>query len=178
MATLIKPDGATSQVLPANGEAFTLEELQAFVGGYIEMILVGSLLYLFNEEGKLLDLPVNTAATHRAHDFLFEGDYLVWRGADLRTQRVGSMRLCEVCGGPAPASERCTNGRCAKCHAKHCTGGGITEPGHGRGTVLTYKGFPVGIRCPKCKATSGNDWSQCGTDCPMPMSPAYAKPAP
>lgn len=45
------------------------------------------------------------------------------------------MRTCEVCGGLAPASERCTNGRCGACHSKHCTGGGITEPGHGRGTV-------------------------------------------
>ncbi len=30
--------------------------------------------------------------------------------------------------------------------------------------------------CPKCKAKSGDDWSQCGGDCPMPMSPHH-KPA-
>lgn len=29
-------------------------------------------------------------------------------------------------------------------------------------------------RCPKCKATSGDDWSQCRGDCPMPMSPHYS----
>lgn len=84
MATLIKPDGATSQVLPASGESFTLEELQAFVGGYIEVIRVGSALYVLNEEGKLLDLPANLPATHRAHDFLFQGDYL-----------CGAVLICE-----------------------------------------------------------------------------------
>lgn len=28
--------------------------------------------------------------------------------------------------------------------------------------------------CPKCAATSGGDWSQCGGLCPMPMSPHHA----
>ena len=27
--------------------------------------------------------------------------------------------------------------------------------------------------CPKCKSESGDDWSQCGGSCPMPMSPYY-----
>lgn len=30
------------------------------------------------------------------------------------------------------------------------------------------------IRCPKCSATSGGDWSQCKGACPMPLSPHYA----
>lgn len=76
MATLIKADGDTSEVQPASGASFTLAELQAFVGGYIQIIPVGSALYVLNEEGKLLGLPANMAATHRAHDFLFQGDYL------------------------------------------------------------------------------------------------------
>lgn len=85
MATLIKADGATSDVLPSNGQSFTLKELQAFVGGYIEIIRVGSSTwYVINEEGKLLGLPANVAATHRAHDFLFEGDYL-----------CGAVLICE-----------------------------------------------------------------------------------
>lgn len=29
------------------------------------------------------------------------------------------------------------------------------------------------MKCPKCKAKSGNDWSQCGGSCPMTMSPHY-----
>ena len=35
------------------------------------------------------------------------------------------------------------------------------------------------MNCPKCKTTSGDDWSQCGGVCPMPGSPHYkaAKPS-
>lgn len=29
------------------------------------------------------------------------------------------------------------------------------------------------IQCPKCKAFSGDDWTQCGNNCPMPMSPFF-----
>lgn len=29
--------------------------------------------------------------------------------------------------------------------------------------------------CPKCGAISGDDWSQCDGDCPLPISPDYHK---
>ena len=29
------------------------------------------------------------------------------------------------------------------------------------------------IQCPKCSATSGDTWTQCGGDCPMPSSPHF-----
>ena len=29
------------------------------------------------------------------------------------------------------------------------------------------------IRCPKCDAVSGDNWSQCEGSCPMPMSPHF-----
>lgn len=29
------------------------------------------------------------------------------------------------------------------------------------------------LQCPKCGQYHGNDWSQCGSSCPMPMSPKY-----
>jgi hypothetical protein len=29
------------------------------------------------------------------------------------------------------------------------------------------------IQCSKCKAISGDDWSQCEGSCPIPMSPHY-----
>ncbi len=38
---------------------------------------------------------------------------------------------CRACGGAAPASERCTNGHCRRCHDTFCTLGGATSPGHG-----------------------------------------------
>lgn len=31
--------------------------------------------------------------------------------------------------------------------------------------------------CPKCLSDSGNDWSQCGRKCPMPMSPYFSQVA-
>lgn len=31
------------------------------------------------------------------------------------------------------------------------------------------------IQCPKCGYFSGDDWSQCNQDCPMPMSPHYKR---
>jgi hypothetical protein len=34
-------------------------------------------------------------------------------------------------------------------------------------------GTHSGMACPKCGETSGNDWSQCGYECPMPQSPYY-----
>lgn len=30
--------------------------------------------------------------------------------------------------------------------------------------------------CPKCGATSGDDWSQCKGDCPLPGTPHYKPP--
>ena len=33
-------------------------------------------------------------------------------------------------------------------------------------------------QCPKCQALSGDDWSQCVGDCPMPGSPYYKRPEP
>lgn len=45
---------------------------------------------------------------------------------------------CEVCGVDISSdSRRCTNGRCSGCHGTHCTPGGATSPGHGRGNVAT-----------------------------------------
>lgn len=41
----------------------TLEEAQAFVGGYVEMIMVDGTQVLINEGGKGLRLPMNEAAT-------------------------------------------------------------------------------------------------------------------
>lgn len=72
MATLYRytePDNAFATceeetVEPKNGTDFTLEELQGYVGGYIEIIhLNDGRIMVINEEGKLLDLPVNLLAT-------------------------------------------------------------------------------------------------------------------
>lgn len=67
MAKWIKTTGATLEVAP-KGEIFTLEELQGFVGGFIEAVPLsdGTVMWL-NEEGKLNGLPVNVKADGIAH---------------------------------------------------------------------------------------------------------------
>jgi len=35
-----------------------------------------------------------------------------------------------------------------------------------------------GFSCPKCKATSGDDWSQCEGSCPLHISPHYKHATP
>lgn len=46
--------------------------------------------------------------------------------------------ICNWCGTPTtPSTGKCTNGRCAGCHAQHCTLGGDTYPGHGYGSSPT-----------------------------------------
>lgn len=79
MAILIKTDSVVSVVRPANGKKFTLEELQGYVGGSIELththpaeirdrvghhveIKRGSDMWI-NEDGISLGLPFNEIAT-------------------------------------------------------------------------------------------------------------------
>ena len=71
MATLIQPDGTETDVQPRDGKRFKLDELQAFVGGYIEMVSnVGPdrrrFVLVVNDEGWVLDPPlaVNLKATN------------------------------------------------------------------------------------------------------------------
>ena len=60
----ITTDNAVQVVPPKNGEDYSLEELQGFVGGYIEIVrLAEGQLMVVNEEGKLLGLPLNRIAT-------------------------------------------------------------------------------------------------------------------
>ena len=75
MAYLLKVDGTIEQM----GWNPSLEELQAAVGGYIEMVQTNNVGYLYcNEEGKLLGLPVNMAAsTMIEHDDVIRGDVVV-----------------------------------------------------------------------------------------------------
>jgi hypothetical protein len=65
MARIIKADNTVTTVKPPKG-SFTLEELQAAVGGYIEVVRVPNsenLILVVNEEGLLKKLPLNEQAT-------------------------------------------------------------------------------------------------------------------
>lgn len=64
MATLYKTDGTSEEVTPKNGKDFKLDELNAFVEGFIEIVrLKGGKILVINEEGKLEGLKFNDKAT-------------------------------------------------------------------------------------------------------------------
>ena len=67
-------------VTPANGKTFTLQELQGYVGGYIEALYLatGAIMWL-NEDGKRLSLPYNPIADRIAaeHSRMPWSDYIV-----------------------------------------------------------------------------------------------------
>jgi hypothetical protein len=83
MAQVLHIDGRVSEVAPpANGVGYTLEEVKDALGigrdRFIQQIpLGGSTVMLFDEEGKLVGLPVNDGATRFAYEVLFPGDYIV-----------------------------------------------------------------------------------------------------
>lgn len=67
MNRLIKADGTETELIPTgeNGE-FTLEEIQAVVGGYIDQINIPNdrkMIMLVDEEGLPKKLPYNTKAS-------------------------------------------------------------------------------------------------------------------
>jgi hypothetical protein len=63
-ATVMHPDGTTTELEPADGDQFTLEQMQEAVGGYVEQLAFpdGELL-LFDEDGRMKQLPFNERAT-------------------------------------------------------------------------------------------------------------------
>lgn len=102
-AQLINPGTSQPQEIePANGKAFTLEEMQKFVGGYVELIAQDrETLMLVNEEGRLLGLPVNEVATRVYCEWLCRRKCkvsLAQKIADIATSRavpiVGPAVFC------------------------------------------------------------------------------------
>jgi len=62
--TIIKTDKITVETAPANGSDFLLAELNAIVGGPIEMIwLSDGTVMVLHGEGKFKDLDLNQRAT-------------------------------------------------------------------------------------------------------------------
>jgi len=71
---ILRSNGNDEGSIPANEHYYTLEELQAIVGGYIQMVdLADGRVMVLNEEGKLKDLPYNWQATN-----LFNAGVRVW----------------------------------------------------------------------------------------------------
>lgn len=81
MATSLKTGGTSETMKPRSGKAFHYTEIQQLVGGDIEdFYLSENEIMFFNEEGKLLDLPVNLGAMEeldRRRIYLGWGDVIV-----------------------------------------------------------------------------------------------------
>ena len=57
----------------------TLQEMQKFVGGYIEVVYLGKeSMMIIDEEGKLKEKPINQEATDIAHEHkaIYNTDYI------------------------------------------------------------------------------------------------------
>lgn len=78
MARLYKTNGEVIEVSPKNNRDFTLEELQSFVEGNIEIInLTTEKILIVNEEGKINKLPFNELATELWKKYYGRTDYIV-----------------------------------------------------------------------------------------------------
>ena len=80
---IYRADGSRQETSPKNGTDYTLEELQAIVDGYIELVhsADGEQLMVVDEEGKLKAKPRNDAATlwyiHNGGMDMIAGDVLI-----------------------------------------------------------------------------------------------------
>lgn len=84
MAKLYKTSGKIVEVYPENGKDFSLDELQGFVDGYIEIVwLDKERIMVINEDGKLNNLPINKKATeeynnsYKGRDGIIVGNALI-----------------------------------------------------------------------------------------------------
>lgn len=78
MAVIYRTNGEREQVLPENGTDFKLEQLQKIVGGYIDILGIGcDELMVFNDEGKLMGLPINREATKIYQKYFNTDDFIV-----------------------------------------------------------------------------------------------------
>lgn len=78
MAKIYKANGEVLDIEPKNGRDFQLEELQAIVGGLIQIIEINDTeIMVINEEGKLENLPLNEQATAIYQKQVYEGDFIV-----------------------------------------------------------------------------------------------------
>lgn len=101
MAKLLKVDGTSTEVKPAIGKTFELSELQACVGGTIDMVtLPDDQVIVLNDNGKLEGMVYNAAATKLIVDIAeidSYGEPGTW-SKDLDQERdylVGDILLCD-----------------------------------------------------------------------------------
>lgn len=87
MATLIKASGIHEKIEPKEGTAFTLEELQDAVHGYIGRVTIATgEIMVVNEDGHYERLPANPVASALGNDYIV-GDVVVASAAEMRSIR-------------------------------------------------------------------------------------------
>lgn len=77
MAVWIQQSGERKIVAPKDGKTFSLEELQEYVGGYIERVLEDGRMLWMDEEGKLKHKGINIFATQLTRGLLANDDLIV-----------------------------------------------------------------------------------------------------
>lgn len=78
MAKLYNIGCSVDDVRANDGKKFSLEEAQALVDGYVELVhLDDDNILLCDEEGLLKHKPINTLATIQAKGLGWKGSYLV-----------------------------------------------------------------------------------------------------
>lgn len=91
IGTLYRTNGEVLEVHPVNGRKFSLEELQTYVGGHIELVpgtaRKGSPAAFCNEEGRLKYLPDNREATHVFMKGIWSADILVGDVIQVRKEK-------------------------------------------------------------------------------------------
>lgn len=76
----IKVDGTMKDIKPSKNKQFKLLELQELVNGMIELVNISKhrVYMVVNEDGKILDLPINVFATALYDEEFGKGkDYIV-----------------------------------------------------------------------------------------------------
>ena len=90
MACVLHIDGTQTTVTPASPPAFSLEELHALVGGWIEVVyLPDGRLMVIDEEGKLKGYPRNEQATRLAAGRLMVSDYIAGTAVIVTLEEMG-----------------------------------------------------------------------------------------
>ena len=78
MAKIYKANGEVIESTPRNGKDYQLEELNAIVSGYIEVVyLPDGRLLVCNEDGKHKRLAINWEATRIFQSFFGASDIIV-----------------------------------------------------------------------------------------------------
>ncbi|WP_300701012.1 DUF3846 domain-containing protein [Bacteroides sp.] len=79
IAKLFRVEGMLEEIIPANGQTFTLKEMQSYVGGNVQIVeLNNENIMAFDEEGKIKGYEMNFCATiiARGSRAIYSTDYI------------------------------------------------------------------------------------------------------